>query len=52
MNVSLKNRMGTASHGGDGGPMEDGEDRDDDAVRAAAAAAGVLSGGERADGAL
>lgn len=33
MNVSLKNRMGTESHGGDGGPLEDREDGEDDAVR-------------------
>lgn len=32
MNVSLKNRMGTESHGGDGGPLEDREDGEDDTV--------------------
>ncbi len=36
MNVSLKNRMGTESHGGDGGLLEDREDGEDrDTVTAA-----------------
>lgn len=34
MNVSLKNRMGTESHGGDGGLLEDREDGEDDGVTA------------------
>ena len=37
LNVSLKNRMGTESHGGDGGLLEDredGEDGEDDRPKA------------------
>lgn len=34
MNVSLKNRMGTESHGGDGGLLGDREDGEDDTVTA------------------
>lgn len=50
LNVSLKNRMGTESHGGDGGLLEDREDGGDTVTRTHRAESGFSPGGGRRAG--